>query len=123
MNENLRTFLRFPNFKFKAVTLSYDDGARQDKRLISIMQKYGIKGTFNINSGYFSTELSSEEKGVMTKDEAVELYANSGMEVAIHGFKHLPLGEVDTALAIDDVLKDRKELESIFGKIITFVIS
>ena len=118
MEANNRTFLRFPGFKIKAVTLSYDDGVRQDKRLISIMQKYGIKGTFNINSGLFSQELSAEEKGRMTKDEAVELYANSGMEVAIHGFKHLSLGEVDSALATDDVIKDRKELESIFGTII-----
>ena len=118
MGENLRTFLRFPNFKQKAVTLSYDDGVRQDKRLISIMQKYGIKGTFNINSGFFATERSTEEKGRMTKEEAVELYANSGMEVAVHGYRHLSLGEVDPALATDDVLKDRKELESIFGGII-----
>ena len=118
MGENLRTFLRFPNFKQKAVTLSYDDGVRQDKRLISIMQKYGIKGTFNINAGLFASERSDVEKGRMTKEEAVELYANSGMEVAIHGYRHLSLGEVDPALATDDVLKDRKELESIFGGII-----
>ena len=118
MGENLRTFLRFPGFKIKAVTLSYDDGVRQDKRLISIMQKYGIKGTFNINAGLFASERSDVEKGRMTKEEAVELYANSGMEVAIHGYRHLSLGEVDPALATDDVIKDRKELESIFGGII-----
>ena len=118
MDGNLRTFLRFPNFKQKAVTLSYDDGVRQDKRLISIMQKYGIKGTFNINAGLFAKELSDVQKGRMTKEECVELYTNSGMEVAVHGFRHLSLGEVDPALATDDVLKDRKELESIFGGII-----
>ena len=32
-------YIRFPGFKFKALTLSYDDGVRQDKRLISIMKK------------------------------------------------------------------------------------
>ena len=118
MGENLRTFLRFPNFKQKAVTLSYDDGVRQDKRLIAIMQKYGIKGTFNINAGLFAKELSDVQKGRMTKEEAIELYTNSGMEVAVHGYRHLSLAEVDPALATDDVLKDRKELESIFGGII-----
>ena len=40
----------------KAVTLSYDDGVVQDKRLIEIMNKYGIKGTFNINTGRFLPE-------------------------------------------------------------------
>ena len=49
-----KAYIRFPGFKLKAVTLSYDDGVRQDKRLISIMQKYGLKGTFNINAGLFN---------------------------------------------------------------------
>ena len=36
-----RVFMYFPGFKAKAVTLSYDDGVRQDKRLISIMKENG----------------------------------------------------------------------------------
>jgi len=55
-----KLFVRFPGFRDKAVTLSYDDGVRQDKRLISIMQKYGLKGTFNINSGQFSDKYEDE---------------------------------------------------------------
>lgn len=47
----MNKYIRFPNFKLKAVTLSYDDGVRQDKRLIAIMKKYGLKGTFNLNGG------------------------------------------------------------------------
>lgn len=113
-----RTFLRFPGFKRKAVTLSYDDGIRQDKRLIEIMQKNGIKGTFNINSGMFSNELRADGKGRMTKEEAVSLYSNSGMEVAVHGYKHRSLAEIDIAAATDDIITDRKELEEIFGCVI-----
>ncbi len=113
-----RRFLLFPGFKNKAVTLSYDDGVRQDKRLIKIMQKNGLKGTFNISSGLFDTELSDVEKGRMTKEEAIELYTNSGMEVAVHGYKHFSLAEVDVALATNDVITDRKELEKIFGGVI-----
>ena len=36
----------------KFFTLSYDDGITQDKRLVKIFNKYGIRATFNINSGY-----------------------------------------------------------------------
>ena len=38
------------NGKMKAVTFSFDDGVTQDKRLIEIFDKYGLKCTFNINS-------------------------------------------------------------------------
>lgn len=31
--------------------MSYDDGREQDIRLVSIFNKYGIRGTFNLNSG------------------------------------------------------------------------
>ncbi len=39
------------NGKYKALTFSFDDGNFDDIRLIKIMNKYGLKGTFNINSG------------------------------------------------------------------------
>ena len=41
----------FPGGKRKAFTLSYDDGWPQDRPLIALMNKYGLKGTFNLNSG------------------------------------------------------------------------
>ena len=44
--------MRFPGGKAKALTLSYDDGVRQDKKLIEIFNKNGIKGTFNVNSKF-----------------------------------------------------------------------
>ena len=37
----------------KAVTFSFDDGVLQDVRLIEMLNKYGLKATFNINSGKF----------------------------------------------------------------------
>lgn len=50
------TMMRFPGFRRKALTLSYDDGVVNDRRLIEIMNKYGLKGTFNLNSGLFSED-------------------------------------------------------------------
>ena len=36
--------------KLKAVTFSYDDAVTQDIRLIDILNRYGLKATFNLNS-------------------------------------------------------------------------
>lgn len=111
-------YVRFPDFKIKTLTLSYDDANRQDKRLIAIMQKHGLKGTFNINSGCYDSKYDGVEKGRMSKQEAIDLYTNSGMEVAIHGYYHLSLPDVNIELALDDVLKDRKDLESTFNRVV-----
>lgn len=108
------TFMRFPVFCDKALTLSYDDGLIHDRRLIEIMSEYGLKGTFNLNS-------SNHEKPVdyhILKEEAVDLYLGSGNEVAVHGYKHLSLTEVDSAAATAEIVNDRIKLENIFGTVI-----
>lgn len=108
------TFLRFPEFRRKALTLSYDDGVVFDEKLIEIMSKNGVKGTFNVNSGMFSNAKNRR----MSKEQAVKLYTESGNEVAIHGKKHLSLAEVSPAIATDEVLGDRIALEEAFGCIV-----
>lgn len=113
-----KDYVRFPGFKYKALTLSYDDGVRQDKRLISIMEKNGIKGTFNLNSGMLSDSYDGTEKGRMTEREIKETYASKNAEVAVHGYKHLSLPNYDISLAANDIIKDRLELERIFGRIV-----
>ena len=47
----MKVYTCFPGGKAKALTMSYDDGKVQDRRLIDIFNKYGIKGTFNLNYG------------------------------------------------------------------------
>lgn len=111
-----RNFLRFPGFKYKALTLSYDDGLKSDKRLIEIMLKYGLKGTFNINSGYMIDGVDTTR--ILTPDEATELYNSSNMEVAVHGSYHLPVDKVPSETTIFDLVKDRVALENIFKKVI-----
>lgn len=109
------TLLRFPGFRQKALTLSYDDGVVYDRRLIEIMDRHGLKGTFNLNSGLFSQD------GVrrLTRQQALELYRDSGHEVAIHGKKHLSLAEFPTPVIMDEVLNDRIALEEMFGCFVT----
>lgn len=109
------TFMRFPNFRRKAVTLSYDDGKIYDKKLIEIMDKHGLKGTFNLNGGLFPKETGGIR---LTKEEAYALYVNSPHEVAAHGYEHLSLGEIGQTAATCEVLKDREILEETFGCVI-----
>ena len=46
-----RDVMLFPGGKQKAFTMSYDDGVTQDEQLITLMERYGIRGTFNLNPG------------------------------------------------------------------------
>lgn len=107
-------FLRFADFKDKAVTLSYDDGVRDDIQLVSIMNEYGLKGTFNINSGMFGDGNGSR----LSPDEAKKLYLSGGHEVAVHGKQHLSLADITPEAAVNDVLSDRIALEKLTGGIV-----
>lgn len=111
-----RNFLRFPGFKYKALTLSYDDGLKSYKRLVDIMLKYGLKSTFNLNSGFMLDGVDTNR--ILSPDEAVDLYVPTGMEVAVHGSCHLPVDKVPPETAINDLIKDRIALEKIFKKVI-----
>ncbi len=109
------TFLRFPDFKYKAVTLSYDDDVVYDKKLIEIIDKYGLKCTFNLNSGFFAEKSGGR---MMTEEEAKELFGKSEHEIAVHGVSHLSLAEHSREAIAGDILLDRLSLETLFGRII-----
>ena len=111
--------MRLKDGKSKVLTLSYDDGVVQDIRLMGIMDKYGIKGTFNINSGIYVAEDTVREKyyGRMKLSEAKELYTNSGHEVAVHGYTHPFLEKLKPEQALCDVLRDRQDIEKQYGVI------
>lgn len=47
----------------KYFTLSYDDGLEQDKQIIDLLKKYGIRATFNLNSGLFGSKEKIEYIG------------------------------------------------------------
>ena len=51
-------FMRFPEGRDRALTLSYDDGVEQDARLMDILDENGIKATFNLNSGLYAHEVN-----------------------------------------------------------------
>ena len=119
---NNRVFLRVPGGLAKALTVRYDDGVEQDVRLIEILDRHGIKATFNINSGCYSYEGKVFEPGRihrrMSKSMVTKAYANSSHEVAVHGYSHPFLETLPPAEAAYEILEDRKNLEEQFGCII-----
>lgn len=74
-------YMRFPQGKSKALTFSYDDGVRSDIRLVEIFDKYGIKGTFNLNLPLCDDEGRHIR---LTEEEMLSLFQNSPHEVALH---------------------------------------
>lgn len=116
------SFMRFPNFKLRALTFSFDDGMVEDVWLVNLFKKYGMKGTFNLNSCVFDMTEAPKPNGVgrlrLSKTQLVELFKDSGMEVAVHGVHHLSLAEMPTTTMIQDVLNDRIKLENAFGGVI-----
>lgn len=61
-------YMKFKDGRSKVLTLSYDDVVVQDIRLIGILDKYGIKGTFNINTGMY---LDENARQILRQNEAV----------------------------------------------------
>jgi peptidoglycan/xylan/chitin deacetylase (PgdA/CDA1 family) len=117
-----RINLRFPGGRDRALTLSYDDGVQTDVRLIEIMKKHGLKGTFNLNSDMFAPEGTVYPQGQaqrrMTYNETLECFSDSGMEVAVHGADHPFWEELPQSVCVHDVIRDREQLETMFSTII-----
>ncbi len=97
------------------MTFSYDDGVRTDIRLVEIFNKYGVKGTFNVNSKMMGADENSFR---LTMDEVKKYILEQGHEVATHGADHrAPLKQRPTQV-IRDTLDCRLQLESAYGVII-----
>ena len=102
-------FLRFPGFREIAVTLSYDDGSKHDARLIEIMHRYGLKGTFNLTANRFGMW------HLLSREDARALYLPAGMEVAMHGYDHLRVDACTPADILAEFYRDKAKLEDLFG--------
>lgn len=101
----------------KALTFSYDDGIEQDRKLVEIFNKYGMKATFNLNTGIQTPESNFEIEGVyinrMKQEGLEELY--KGHEIATHGLTHAaPTGMTKEQLD-EEFLTDMSNIERIYG--------
>ena len=110
--------MRFPQGKAKAFTMSYDDGVYQDIRLVEIMNRNGLKGTFNINAGQISPTDAVKGYERLSAGQINALYLPNGHEVALHTYSHSLLVDLPIENITYEYLKDKEILEAITGNII-----
>lgn len=106
----------FQNGKKKCVTMSFDDGHGYDVRLVELFNKYGIKGTFHLNSNLFGMKSSLNGRTRLEKNLVKDLY--KGHEVACHGTVHDTMTQLPVQNMTIDTLEDRKNLEEICGYVV-----
>ena len=105
----------------KAFVLSYDDGVWQDVRLVEMLNQYGLKCTFNLNSGLMDPPFVWESDGVrverMPPDKLPGLY--QGHEIASHTLHHCDLIQLSDGELFEQVIDDKHALEKMFGQKVT----
>jgi len=109
----MKVYNCFPEGKVKALTMSYDDGVEDDERLVDIFNKYGIRGTFNLNAGGFYGTVGRKR---MSREKVAELYQNH--EVATHTYTHPTIARCPLVGVAKEILMDREELEAITGGLV-----
>ena len=107
-------YMRLKDGKRKVLTLSYDDGPIQEPRFIEVLDRYGLKSTFNLNAGVYIPGNEKLFYERMTLDEAKKLYIGSGHEVAAHTLMHTSLDKLKSDEVVNEVIEDRKILEREF---------
>ncbi len=121
----------------KYFTLSFDDGVEQDKVIISLLRKYDIPATFNLNSGLFGDRRYLEYRGCESirvhgtfpadtgkncdilpiirigRAEIAQVYR--GFEIAVHSVSHADLTVLSDDELRYELLQDRAALREISG--------
>ena len=109
----------YPQGKAKAFSVSYDDGVLQDVRFVNLLNQYGLKGTFNLNSGLMENEFEwKHATGCivkrLSKEKVLSLY--NGHEVASHTLTHPFMQEKTENEIMKELETDKKNLEKLFGR-------
>ena len=100
--------MRWQGGRIKALTLSYDDGTRHDEKMVEILDRHGIKCTFNLNNR------DNSDRYWITPNEYNDLYKNH--EIAVHGQNHIFMKNVPFGTVVDEVIANRLQLEEITGE-------
>ena len=101
----------------KAITLSYDDGIEQDRRMISLLNEYGLKATFNVSSGLLDETSHWQTDGVVVarlkSRDLKAVYEHH--EVACHGVTHPNICELSSEQKVYQIVQDKQTLEALLG--------
>lgn len=106
--------LVYPGGKKKALTFSYDDNQIHDRKLVHMMNDYGLHGTFHINAGFVGTK--DAQKEFIGWEELAGLYI--GHEVSCHGLHHPFMGQLPEGNRLYEILEDKKCLEQAVGYVV-----
>ena len=109
----------YPGGKAKAFNITYDDGVTQDLRFVELLNRYGLKGTFNLNSQLMKTRFAwTHPNGMEVKrleaDTAAWLYR--GHEIASHTLTHPYLQDLHGEDLYRELAADKEALEALFGR-------
>ena len=102
----------------KAITFSFDDGNIDDVRLVEILNKYNLKGTFNLNSSMLADNFVWNYENVkdvhhINFSEHPHLY--DGHEVASHTVRHPHLENMSYVVIKNEIELDRIYLKALYG--------
>lgn len=109
----------YPNGKRKAFNITYDDGVLQDVTFISMLNRFGLKGTFNLNSQLMEEEFAwihpcGMEVTRLGTDAVQGLY--EGHEIASHTLTHPYMENLPEFEILRQLGEDKNRLESCFGR-------
>mgnify|MGYP000753779309 FL=1 len=87
-------------------------------RLVTLFNLYGLKGTFNLNSGIQSRENTWQNQDVLVRrmDPEVLPALYAGHEVAAHTRTHPSLYKLSDEALAQEIREDKLALERQFGQ-------
>ena len=109
----------YPGGAKKAFNITYDDGVLQDVRFVELLNRYGIKGSFNLNSQLMEEEFAwthpcGMEVRRLPKTAVKALY--EGHEVASHTLTHPYMSSLSPEETLRQMKEDKARLEELFGR-------
>lgn len=109
----------YPGGKARAFNISYDDGVVQDIRFVELLNRYGLKGTFNLNYGLTRSGFTWEHECGMTvrrlrEQEIVSVY--EGHEIASHSYSHPYFDSMEETEILKELGADKYFLETLTGR-------
>lgn len=95
----------YPGGKKRIVTFSYDDGHRNDARLVEMFNRHGVKATFHLNGAKYIGKTDAELAEIR--------HRYRGHEIACHTVHHGWPARMPMQSVTAETMEDRKILEQL----------